>query len=180
MLSQEGAVPETVMYLRRGQVVLSTPSAASRGGSCAVRGPDTILGMEGALGRPLPYEVRALTDVTLCLLPTESFRAWLGPLDVPLGAALRLSLDETLRRVGERQAIEGTAVRRVARFLLQVSAEDDPGEPLRAPLGVLASVLGMRPETLSRCLAELRASGALGPERGIRIADVERLRTFAD
>jgi CRP-like cAMP-binding protein len=135
-----------------------------------------MLGLEGVLGRPMSYEVRALTDVAFCFLKTESFKIWIGPLDSQLGRVLRFSLEEALRRTGERHAVEGTALRRVARFLVQTAERDVSGEPPHIPHGVLATVLGMRAETLSRALSELRAAGALARGRKIRIADVGRLR----
>jgi CRP-like cAMP-binding protein len=84
-----------------------------------------------------------------------------------------------MRRAGERHAIEGTAVRRVARFLDEAIGTQSSGESLRIPLAVLANVLGMRPETMSRALAELRAAGALGDGRSVHVVDREKLRLAA-
>jgi CRP-like cAMP-binding protein len=178
VLMEQGPVPPRILFLRRGQVVLSSSSSSGRDLSCAVRGAGTMLGLEAVLERPLPYAVRALTDVTLCVVDIGSFKSWIGPLDSPLGAALRLSLEETIRRAGERQAVEGTAVRRVARFLAQTTDADD-AEP-DIPHGVLASVLGMRAETLSRALGELRALGALADGRRICVVDRQELRRAAE
>lgn len=175
---EQGQIPERVVLLRRGKVVLSSHAESGRELSCAVRGSDSLLGLESVLHRPVPYEVRALTDVALCFVDAASFKTWIGPLDSPLGTVLRYSLEEMLRRASERQAVEGTALRRVARFLLQTTETD--GEPLTVPQGVLASVLGMRPETLSRALADLKASGALAPGRKIGVKDLERLRVAAE
>lgn len=179
VLIEQGTTPDRVIYLRRGLAVLSSESEVGSEVPCAVRGSETMLGLEGALGRSVPYEVRSLTDVALCSLKTESFKEWLGPLDSPLGAALRLSVEEAMRRAGERQAIRGTAIQRVARFLLETRVQRS-GSSDDVPLGVLARCLGMRPETLSRALSELRAIGALALEREIRIADPETLRRAAE
>jgi CRP-like cAMP-binding protein len=101
-------------------------------------------------------------------------------MDSPIGMVLRFSLDEAARRAGERHAIEGTALRRLARFLLQTNERRDGAEPIDIPLGVLASVLGMRPETLSRALSDLRTAGALAPGRSVRVVNREKLRTAAE
>jgi len=178
-LVEQGDVPANVVYLRRGQVVLTASTASGRDLSCAVRGPNTMLGLEGLLEQRMPYEIRALSDVALCSVDTDSFKAWVGPLDSPVGTVLRLSLDEAMRRAGERHAIEGTAVRRVARFLDEAIGTQRSGEPLPIPLAVLANVLGMRPETMSRALAELRAAGALGDGRSVHVVDREKLRLAA-
>jgi CRP-like cAMP-binding protein len=139
-----------------------------------------MLGLECVLGRAMPYEVRALTDVVLCSIDIEAFKNWIGPLDSPLGSVLRLSLEEAIRRAGERHAVEGTALRRVARFLTQTTQGMNDGQPPDFPLGVLANVLAMRPETLSRALADLRAAGALAHGRSVRVVDHEKLRLAAE
>jgi CRP-like cAMP-binding protein len=177
-LASEGQVPSKIVFLRRGQVVLSTPRGSSHERSCAVRGPGALLGLDAVLGRELPYEVRALTHVAACAVDPEAFKAWMGPLDSPLGVTFRLSLEETARRTGERHAVEGTSVRRVARFLCETTDESE-GEPPSIPLGVLASILGMRAETLSRALAELRELRILAPGRKICVSDPVALRRAA-
>jgi CRP-like cAMP-binding protein len=178
VLIPEGQTPESVIYLRRGQVVLSSTSASGSEVSCAVRGPNTMIGLEALLDRPIPYQVWALTDVAICTLEVDQFRTWLGEMSSPLGAALGYSLEEAARRVGERHALEGTAVRRVARFLLDHAEQDSGGESLDTPHRLLAGILGMRPETLSRALAELRDAGALAPGRSVRVTSIERLRAM--
>jgi len=180
VLLQQGVKPEAVVYLRRGQVVLSSNAASGAEVSCAVRGPDTLLGLELLLDQPMPYQVWALTDVAYCTLDHAAAEAWLGDRGTPAGAALTYALEESARRVGERQALQGPALRRVARFLLQHSEADGSDEALKTPHRVLAGMLGMRPETLSRTLADLRAAGALARGRVVRVASVERLRELAE
>jgi CRP-like cAMP-binding protein len=179
VLIPEGHKPDGVLYLRRGQVVLSTTSSSGTEASCAVRGPNTLLGLEAVLDRPMPYQVWALTDVAICVLEIGQFKSWLGDMSSPLGAALGYSLEEAARRVGERQALEGTALKRVARFLMQHVENGANGESLDTPHRLLAGMLGMRPETLSRALAELRDLGALGAGRSVRVTSIDRLRSIA-
>lgn len=177
-VAREGEIPAKIVFLRRGQVVLSTPAGSGGHASCAVRGPGTLLGLDAVLDRRLPYEVRALTHVAACVVDTQSFKTWMGPLDSAFGVTLRLSLEETARRTGERQAVEGTAVRRVARFLFDAAESDGAGPGI--PLGVLASILGMRAETLSRALGDLRGQGILARERKICVVDRDALRRVAE
>lgn len=181
VLLYQGQKAPAILYLRRGQVVLSSTSASGAEVSCAVRGPDSLLGLEALVDSPMPYQVWALTDVVLCVLETDAFAAWVGSMKSPLGATLGFALKEASRRVGERQALQGTAVQRVARFLMQhAEASAGGGEPLRTPQRLLAGILGMRPETLSRALSELRLAGALAAGRaGLRIRDLDRLRRLA-
>lgn len=180
ILLQEGVRPESVVYLRRGQVVLSSSAASGSEVSCAVRGPDTMLGLELLLDRPMPYQVWALSDVVYCSLDRVAAEAWIGERKSPAGAALTYSLEESARRIGERQALQGSALRRAARFLLQQCEAAGSDEPITTPHRVLAGMLGMRPETLSRALAQLRTSGMLVQGRAIQVADVARLRALAD
>jgi CRP-like cAMP-binding protein len=168
-----GEVPKAVHYVRRGLVVL----ASARSGeavACAVRGPETLLGLEALEHGALAYQVTALTDVVECRLSIERFTQWLGPLEAPLGVVLRLALREASLRVAERHALEGTAVQRVARFVLRASSAGD--EPLQLPQHLVARVLHMRPETFSRAVSSLRRAGALGPGHTLCVADPERLR----
>jgi CRP-like cAMP-binding protein len=179
VLVQQDERSHWVWYLRRGQVVLGSTSESGGDLSCAVRGPDTLLGIENLVGHPVPYQISALTDVVLCALEAAAFREWVGTLGTPMGAVLELALREAGRRVAERHALEGTAVRRVARFLVQRHEADGSGEALHTPQHVLAHILGMRPETLSRALARLRELGVIGAGRGVRVVDNDQLRRLA-
>ena len=78
VLLPQGVTPDTVIYLRRGQVVLSSTAVSGAEVSCAVRGPDTLLGLELLLSQPMPYQVWALTDVAYCVLERAQAEAWPG------------------------------------------------------------------------------------------------------
>src|SRR5690348_12934540 len=56
-----------VVYLRRGRAVLTGAAPDGTAHCCAVRGPGSLLGLEAVLGRPVPYEACALTDVAICV-----------------------------------------------------------------------------------------------------------------
>lgn len=178
-LLDAGTIPSEVLYIRRGQVALSTRTARGREVSCAVRWPGAMLGLEGVLGRPVPYEAHALTDVVLCSIEVPQFRAWLGPLDSSMGILFQHAVDESVRRENERTAVEGTAVKRVARFLVETVEQGSDHERPAIPQAVLARVLGMRAETLSRALHALRETGVLAPGRKIHVIDLRGLRAAA-
>jgi CRP-like cAMP-binding protein len=169
--------PRRIVYLRRGHAVLSGSTRGSGASFPAVRGPNSLLGLESIASEAVPYTARALTDVAVCTMDADSFRASLGPLESVLGTTLLFALGESAKRAADRLAVEGTALQRVARFVLQTASS---GEADAVPQRVLARVLGMRAETLSRVLAELRHSGALCAGRKIQIRDPERLRALAD
>lgn len=170
--------PQCVWYLRRGQVVFGSIDESGTDHSSAVRGPDTLLAVEALLGEPVPYRISALTDVVLCAIEPDALREWVGSLESPMGTVLELALRESGKRAVERQALEGTAVRRLARYLLDRQRKNGNGA-MSTPYHVLARVLGMRPETLSRAMSQLRKTGAIAPGRGARIIDGQRLEQLA-
>ena len=169
--------PRKIVYLRRGHAVLESGAAVTGASFPAVRGPSSLLGLESIAGEDIPYTARALTDVAVCTTDVDTFRASLGSLESPLGTALLFALRESAKRANERLAVEGTASQRVARFLLQAASN---GEAEDVPQRVVARILGMRAETLSRTLAELRRRGALHDGRKIRLRDADRLRAIAE
>jgi CRP-like cAMP-binding protein len=169
--------PRKIVYLRRGHAVLESGAAVTGASFPAVRGPSSLLGLESIAGEDISYTARALTDVAVCTTDVDTFRASLGSLESPLGTALLFALRESAKRANERLAVEGTASQRVARFLLQAASN---GEAEDVPQRVVARILGMRAETLSRTLAELRRRGALHDGRKIRLRDADRLRAIAE
>ena len=70
-------------------------------------------------------------------------------------------------------------MRRVARALVARLGPEGTLE-LAITQRMLARAIGIRHETLSRAVSELRREGALSPGRGIRVADVAVLRRIAD
>lgn len=84
-------------------------------------------------------------------------------------------LDRELRMIKETPPI-----RRVVDYLLDLAPDGEGGAVLELPLkkAVIASRLGMEPESLSRVLARLRKIGVLSKGRVVAIADLEALRRF--
>jgi CRP-like cAMP-binding protein len=66
----------------------------------------------------------------------------------------------------------------VARFAL-AHARFLADRPNAVRKQVVARLLGMRPETLSRCLTRLEADGLIDASRGVRVLDAVRLATVA-
>ena len=175
LLIEQDELPERVHFVRAGHVILSSVRPDGSEQACAIRGRGTLLGLELLARRPTQYQAWALTPVTACVIDGEALRRWLGTLDSPLGAMLEASLRETARRVSERRAVAGTAVQRLARFLLDRTSTAGTAAPLDVPLRLLAGTLRMRPETLSRAIRALRAAGAIAPGRRIAIGDRAQL-----
>jgi CRP-like cAMP-binding protein len=145
--------------------------------SCSVRGPRSLLGLETLVAESSAYRVWALSDVKICEAPRDRLRQWTGSLETPLGVLVRLGVEEANRRASERLDVGGAAVARIARLLLRRCVENARTH-LELSQRLLARVLSMTPETVSRAVAKLHAAGAVTSTRPIVIGDVDALRRF--
>jgi CRP-like cAMP-binding protein len=140
-----------------------------------VRGPGSFIGLE-VLVRPTHADTVRTTEPTIvCGISRESLDAWLGP----RGAPARMALEQTLLATADDRpraaGADGTALERVARWIL-----DESNSGVHVPRRVVASLLGMVPETLSRSLADLHARELIVvTRRSITIRDRARLEAAA-
>jgi CRP-like cAMP-binding protein len=175
VLLRQGEVPDGVWYLKRGIVIVSSLSAAGQETSCALRGPGALIGAETLLVRGAAHETWALEDIVACRIPAADFASWLGTDETPTRAVLMLMLTERARLHDERIAVSGTAAARLARFLVAHRRLRGPYASIGMEKRLLARVLGIRAETLSRALATLRSAGALSDGADIIVRDEEIL-----
>lgn len=180
MLQRQGERATHLWYVRSGLVLSSSVARSGAELWCAVRGAPHLVGLEAALGQPTLSSALALSSLMVCTVDVLTFRAWLGPIDSPLGALLELSLSELRRKAVDLQRSTGSASVRLARFLLQRFDAGSGPEPLDVPKVVLARTLGMRPETLSRAIAQLRSFGLLATGRRVVLTNPRALRAFAE
>lgn len=178
-LIEQGDAPRAVMLLKEGLVGMCTVNDAGAELGCTVRGPRTLLGLEALYSMKSSYRVWALTNITLCEAPIERLGPWIGSLSTPLGALLRLAIEEGNRRVTERLDLGGGAVSRIARLLLR-RCVDLQRNRLELSQRLVARVLSMTPETVSRALSKLHSAGAVATTRPIAIGDVKQLRRLAE
>lgn len=179
VLHVAGEGVERVSFIKTGAVLITRSVDEERveGTPWAIRGVGTFLGLEGLVGTHHLDSARALTDVTLCSAPLDAVQAWL---DARRPAA-RVVLDSVLRSGTRERPLrgnaDGTALRRAASWLLENADRRLPGA---MPRRVMAGLLGMRPETLSRALHTLAERGAIRHGRtSIEILDRARLRSIA-
>jgi len=170
----------SLWYLREGWVVVSSADRLDRELSCCVRGPRSLIGLEALARQPLRLRVWTLSTVRLCTIEIAAFHDWVGDSGGPVATVLDCAVEEVVRRAVEREGLSGTALVRLARFLVRsIPAREGPERPLELKALVLARVLAMRPETLSRALSELRGRGVMGPGRDLSILDPEALAAIA-
>jgi CRP-like cAMP-binding protein len=143
-----------------------------------LRGPTALLCTEAMRGDPSPYEVKTLSRVKLCGIAGDQMSAWVGPDRSPARAVMDLLLTEGKLQRDEVNYRQGDCLARVARFALANSRflADRPNAIRKQ---VVARLLGMRPETLSRCLTRLEQDGVLDASRGVRVLDPRRLASIA-
>jgi CRP/FNR family cyclic AMP-dependent transcriptional regulator len=168
ILCAQGERSRAVYFVKAGLVSLSSTSAAGAELTLVVRGPGSLLCTEAIRSQGSPYEVRALSRVRLCGLAAEEMKRWIGPPRSPAQAVLGLLLEESHAQRAEVNLREGSCLLRVARFAL-AHADFLSEQPDAVRKQVLARMLGMRPETLSRCLTRLERAGAIDASHGVRV-----------
>lgn len=155
-----GAPADAVYYLKHGSIALSRggTEALGEGAPHAVRRAGSLLGLEAIIRPTYLDSARAVSDVTVCVTSRTQMLAWLaetGTARVVLGCLLEtMSSDNP-----SRATTDGSAPQRIARWLL------DSTQQRRLPRSVLAGLLGMKPETLSRGLATLVRGGSIAATR---------------
>lgn len=135
-----------------------------------------------ASGR-FPVCAETVSDSRLLMLSRKGLLRSLAA-DPEIALAMLGSLSLRLRHLVE--TIEHLQVKsapqRLGDFLLHLCPPDaaTASVDLPFPKTLVAQRLGMRPETLSRALAKLRAVGVLADGESIRIGDAGRLRAYCE
>lgn len=189
-LWSQGDVPREVVFVKDGLVSLTSNDATGHEVLSAVRGPRALLGFEALRNQPARGAVDALTDVQVCSAEPTTVRHWVGlaegavsppTRDVSASATtlLNLALDELDRTTRDIDLRSGPALSRVARFLLASSKLIDAGRQAPFSKQHVAQLLGIRAETMSRCLKKLQTAGLIESGRTVKIRDTERLAEVA-
>ena len=177
-LCAQGERPRTVYFVKEGFVSMSAVSPRGSEVLLTLRGASSLLCTEALRGDPSPYEVRTLSRVKLCGIAGDQMSTWVGPDRSPARAVLDLLLSEGRLQRDEVNYRQGDCLARVARFAL-ANARFFADRPNAVRKQVVARILGMRPETLSRCLTRLERDGVLDASRGVRVLDARRLASIA-
>jgi CRP-like cAMP-binding protein len=111
-------------------------------------------------------------DSVVCVASRDLIEGWLRAREPAARAMLDCVLLAQCSDTPRRAGADGNAEQRVAAWAL--AQQHDPGRAL--PRNVVAGLLGMLPETLSRALASLAARGLLEvTRRSVEVLDEEGL-----
>lgn len=165
-------------FVKRGTVVLLREATVTDGpgGAWAIRRDGAFLGLESLVRRTYLDSAKVVTDARICGGARDVVSRWLAPLGTPDRMLLEQALDMACQDTPRGAAPDGNAVRRVARWILR---EGDVVHGV-VPRRLMAGMLGMVPETLSRALSRLSQLGAIEhTRRVIRVRDSSALRNAA-
>lgn len=169
-------------FLEQGAVKLYKLSA--QGGEKVIeiiRPGETFAEAVVFLGARYPVCAQTLGAARLVRIPTDAFVHLLKE-DNRLAMKMLASLSMRLHQlVNDVQALSlESAAARVAAYLLEHTRESDTlACRLPAPKHVIASRLGITPETFSRTLAQLRERGVIEVDGiEVRVLDLDALRAY--
>ena len=184
ILFQSGDKPGGLFLVISGQVKLAMASAHGNEKVMGIFGPEQFFGeAEMFVDRPYSVFAQSLADTRLlCLSQVELFEL------VKRNAAFAQRL---LQRIGVRlnelvREVESytlhTGSERVIAYLLQHATVQGAGEleaKLPASKGLIASLLYLSPETLSRIFHDLSSAGLISVRgRRVRVLDARRLYNY--
>ena len=174
----QGDPQQAAHFVKRGLVLLTECDADGELVNQTLRPAGSLLDAQVASGRAHRATAIASTSVEVCSLALSAFKGWLGPRQSPARALLELALAEAFASEREAARSRRSAVAKVASFLLEHLVEGEQ-RPLALQHRLIAGLLGIRAETLSRALAELRDAGAVVGSRRVQIRDRAVLATLA-
>lgn len=176
VLCAQGERQPNAYFVREGLVALRSVDARGDESWLALRGPRALL-YAGPPDTASAFELRTVTEARLCSAPAGAISAWMGPPGSPTHVLVELLLGELERHRQELTWRSGDSPSRLARFLLSACDEDEAGD--LPPKQLVARALGMRPETLSRCLRRFIEHGLVTEEPVLRVLDREGLAAVA-
>lgn len=171
-LWEAGDEPRRLVHIREGLVGLAAAGAGGADEAFVLRGPGAVVGFEHLVETTSRFAARMLNDGEVCDLPLRLVAGRRSDRPDVASELLRRAVEEVARLLRERRASTAPTLNRVAAYLLAPG----PLDPLAHGLskGILARMLSMQPETLSRALAELRRRDLITDE--LQVVDRAALR----
>jgi CRP-like cAMP-binding protein len=132
---------------------------------------------------PLPVAAEAVTDCRLLQIPASTLLREMREHPEMAIAMLVSSFKHLHGLVSQIEQLKAhTGAQRVAEFLAELCPVSEGACTITLPYdkSLIAGRLGMKPESLSRTFARLRALGVTVSQNHAAIADVESLRNYVD
>jgi CRP-like cAMP-binding protein len=155
--SRELGDERELIYVADGRLLVSAVDDKGDEIVSYLRGPGGLVGLERLLDLVVPYQLWALTDVHFELVSIDHIKQWMSEaVTEPAKSLVRSALEATGSAVRERSTLHGRVITRVSKLLAEAQTGDGT---LRLPRFVMARILSMRPETLSRAEGTRGARG---------------------
>jgi CRP-like cAMP-binding protein len=184
LLARHGAPPPGVFALQSGTVKLSLRGADGEERVLRiVTAPDCFGEPTALLGKSCLYDAFALTEAKFFVIPSSAIFA-LADHDPRFAKRLLLALCERSYGILAELASATTqrGAQRLAGYLESLARQSGADGKVHLPVSktVVAALLGMKKETLSRLLHQFAVDGIIGvTRREISIMDRERLSAAA-
>ena len=172
--SRELGDERELIYVAEGRLLVSAVDEKGDEILSILRGPGTLIGLERLHEIMVPYQLWALSDVHLETVEIEPMKKWINEqLQEPAKSLIKSALEAAGSAGRERTTLHGRVITRVAKFLLDATVGDSA---LRLPRFVMARILSMRPETLSRALKELEQRQAIALKPRLKVINQDALK----
>lgn len=178
----EGDAPDFLHVLIEGAVELFATWARHETTMAMLRPVTTFIPAAAITGRPNLMSARTHTRSRIALIPAEDIRRAFRDdprFAVAMASELAIHFRATTKHVKELKL--RSSVERLAACLLRLDAESGGTGRFTLPFEKrqLAAYLGMKPESLSRALASLRAYGVRVDQADIALENLDDLRRLA-
>ncbi|HEX4506835.1 MAG TPA: helix-turn-helix domain-containing protein [Alphaproteobacteria bacterium] len=162
VLFEQAESPAFAQLLVQGSIELLAARGAEETLVEFVRAPDLLLPAAVLNQQPYLLRARVLDEATLVMIQAEAFRQAVVSDRALCLAVLACQAAQFRRQIKHAKNLQlRSAEERVGCYLLRLTEDATPGQPVRLPLEkrLIASQLGMTRETFSRTLATLARHG---------------------
>lgn len=161
-LFEQAETPAFALLLVSGSVELLAVRGAEETLVEFVRAPDLLLPAAVLNHQPYLMRARVLDEARIVMIQAEAFRQTVASDQALCLAVLACQAAQFRRQIKHAKNLQlRSAEERVGCYLLRLTEDATPGDPVRLPLEkrLIASQLGMTRETFSRILAGLTRHG---------------------
>ena len=162
IICREGEYHSAVYWIRDGLVLLGAVEGGGVERSLTFRGPRNLLCVEALRHEASAFDVRALSLVKLCSCSASELLGAIASDGSLAHAFVDLLLAELKNRRSDEQWRSGSSLSRVAHFVLAYGADRSVLPYFQKQTA--AGLLGMRPETFSRCIRQLTTTQVIGKD----------------